>query len=141
TTLAGRIASLVSEREVPAASMLTITFTTAAAATLRSRLAAVLGSVASQVDIRTFHSFGLKVIRAWSVDLGFGHVPPAVYGRDDTRAILRRAADELGLALEPDPPSGEPDPWALCARTVDGSLGSVGVGGCAECVVWIASTS
>ncbi len=122
TTLAGRIAALVVDREVPAASMLTITFTTAAAATLRSRLATVLGSAATHVDIRTFHSFGLKVIRAWSTDLGFGHVPPVVYSRDDTRAILRQAAEELGLGLAPDQPTGEPDPWVLSVAKLAQSL-------------------
>src|SRR5919199_3333413 len=70
TTLAGRIAYLVSECQVPATAILAITFTTAAAATLRSRLSAVLGSTATHVDIRTFHSFGLKVIRTWSAELG-----------------------------------------------------------------------
>src|SRR5947207_6703858 len=63
TTLAGRIAYLVEERDVPPTSILAITFTTAAAVTLRMRLAAVLGPAATQLDIRTFHSFGLRVIR------------------------------------------------------------------------------
>jgi len=122
TTMAGRAAYLIAEREVPAASMLAITFTTAAAATLRGRLATVLGPTATYVDIRTFHSFGLKVIRSWSAELGFGHMPPVVYGRDETRAILRQAAQELGLELAPDQPIGEPDPWALSAAKLARSL-------------------
>ena len=105
TTLAGRIAYLVGERDVPPTSILAITFTTAAAATLRARLVTVLGSAATRVDIRTFHSFGLKVIRTWSDELGFGSTPPAVYGRDETRALLRQAAERLGLALTPDYPA------------------------------------
>jgi DNA helicase-2/ATP-dependent DNA helicase PcrA len=72
TTLAGRIAYLVGDRAVPPTSILAITFTTAAAAALRRQLQTVLGSTAAQVDIRTFHSFGLRVIRAWSEELGFG---------------------------------------------------------------------
>jgi DNA helicase II / ATP-dependent DNA helicase PcrA len=113
TTLAGRIAYLVGEREVPPTSMLAITFTTAAAATLRTRLATVLGPAAVRVDIRTFHSFGLRVIRTWSAELGYGYLPPAVYGREETRALLRQAAEEMGLALAPDRTTGEADPWAL----------------------------
>lgn len=120
--MAGRAAYLIAEREVPAASMLAITFTTAAAATLRGRLATVLGPTATYVDIRTFHSFGLKVIRSWSAELGFGHMPPVVYGRDETRAILRQAAQDLGLELAPDQPIGEPDPWALSAAKLARSL-------------------
>ena len=77
TTLAARIAYLVIDRSVPPTSILAITFTTAAAAALRRRLESVLGGAATQVDIRTFHSFGLRVIRSWSEELGFGHLPPA----------------------------------------------------------------
>src|SRR5215208_462012 len=99
TTLAGRIGHLVLEREVPAATILAITFTTAAAAALRARLVGVLGSAAAQVDIRTFHSFGLKVIRAWSEELGFRHLPPAVYGREDVRSLICEAARGLGIAV------------------------------------------
>ncbi|MBV9600247.1 MAG: UvrD-helicase domain-containing protein, partial [Chloroflexi bacterium] len=106
TTLAGRIAHLVSERDIPPTSILAITFTTAAAATLRSRLETVLGSAATRVDIRTFHSFGLRVIRTWSEELGFGHLPPAVYGREETRILLRKAATSIGLAVAPDRPTG-----------------------------------
>ena len=57
------------------------------------------GDAAAQVDIRTFHSFGLRVIRSWSEELGFGNTPPAVYGREDARAVLREAAREMGLAV------------------------------------------
>src|SRR5919199_3723686 len=113
TTLAGRIAYLVTERDVPPTSVLAITFTTAAAATLRTRLAGVLGPAAVRVDIRTFHSFGLRAIRTWSEELGFGHLPPAVYGREETRALLRKAAEELGLAVGPDDRAGDTDPWSL----------------------------
>jgi DNA helicase-2/ATP-dependent DNA helicase PcrA len=122
TTLAGRIAYLVGEREVPPTSILAITFTTAAAATLRSRLAIVLGPSASHVEIRTFHSFGLRVIRTWSEELGFQQTPPAVYGRDDSRALLRQAAERLGLALTPDHGSNDADPWALSVPKLERAL-------------------
>jgi DNA helicase II / ATP-dependent DNA helicase PcrA len=120
TTLAGRIAYLVSDRGVPPTSILAITFTTAAAAALRQRLETVLGGDAARVDIRTFHSFGLRVIRSWSEELGFGQLPPAVYGREDARAVLREAARELGLAVRADHPAGqESDPWALSLAQLD----------------------
>jgi len=120
TTLAGRIAYLVSERAVPPTSILAITFTTAAAAALRRRLETVLGGAAAHVDIRTFHSFGLRIIRSWSEELGFGQLPPAVYGREDARAVLREAARELGLAVRPEHMAGEQhDVWALSLAQLD----------------------
>jgi DNA helicase-2/ATP-dependent DNA helicase PcrA len=110
TTLAGRIAYLIAERSVPATSILAITFTTAAASALRRRLQAVLGGAASQVDVRTFHSLGLRLIRTWSDRLGFGTLPPAVYGREDAAAVLREAAAELGLAVAAERAAGGANP-------------------------------
>jgi superfamily I DNA/RNA helicase len=112
TTLAGRIAYLVLERRVSPTSILAITFTTAAAAAMRQRLAAVLGPLAHQVDIATFHALGLRLIRQWSQQLGYGGVP-AVYGRDDARALLREAAEGIGLAVALDDRCRPADPWAV----------------------------
>jgi DNA helicase-2/ATP-dependent DNA helicase PcrA len=112
TTLAGRIAYLVLERRVPATSILAMTFTTAAAGAMRQRLAGVLGSLAHQVDLATFHALGLRLIRQWSHQLGYGGVP-AVYSRDDARAVLREAAEGLGLAIAPDDRRRPADPWAV----------------------------
>ncbi len=110
--LAGRIAYLVVERNVPPSSILAITFTTVAAATLRQRLAGVLGDAANDVTITTFHALGLRLIKQWSHELGFGHSLPAVYGREDARAVLREAAAGLGLELAPEPGARDADPWA-----------------------------
>jgi DNA helicase-2/ATP-dependent DNA helicase PcrA len=112
TTLAGRIAYLVLERHVPATSILAITFTTAAATAMRQRLAGVLGALVHQVDIATFHALGLRLIRQWSHQLGYGGVP-AVYGRDDAQAVLRDAAEDLGLVVAPDDRRRPTDPWAV----------------------------
>ena len=87
TVLAGRIAYLVEERGISPASIMAITFTTAAAATLRTRVAGVLEGAAHDLTITTFHALGLRLIKQWSYQLGFGDRVPAVYGRDDARAL------------------------------------------------------
>src|ERR687886_2183597 len=115
TALAGRIAYLVEERRVSPSSVLAITFTTAAAATLRQRLAGVLGERAAAVDIATFHALGLRIVRQWSAELGFGLYPPAVYGRDDARAVLGDVARDIGLELAPERGDHDVDPWSLSA--------------------------
>src|SRR5919202_3015793 len=115
TALAGRIAYLVGERGVSPSSVLAITFPRAAAATLRQRLAGVLGERACSVDIATFHALGLRIVRQWSAELGFGLYPPAVYGRDDARAVLREVARDIGLELAPERGDREADPWSLSA--------------------------
>jgi DNA helicase-2/ATP-dependent DNA helicase PcrA len=113
TVLAGRIAYLVERRGVAPATILAITFTTAAAATLRQRLAGVLGDAAQDLTISTFHALGLRLIKQWSGELGFGDGMPAVYGRDDARALLREVASDFGLEVATDARGRNSDPWAL----------------------------
>src|SRR5919202_851405 len=115
TALAGRIAYLVEERGVASSSVLAITFPRAAAATLRQRLAGVLGERAAAVDIATFPALGLRIVRQWSAELGFGLYPPAVFGRDDARAVLREVATDIGLELAPERGDHDVDPWSLSA--------------------------
>ena len=98
-TLAARIAYLVAARGVTPAAVLAITFTTAAAHTLRRRLYAMLGDPGGAVDVTTFHALGLRIVRHWSDVLGF-HGPPIVYGAAATRALLRQAAATVGVDLE-----------------------------------------
>src|SRR5262252_6375301 len=109
TVLAGRIAYLVEQRGVPPASIMAITFTTTAAATLRGRLAAVLGAAAGELTITTFHALGLRLIKQWSRELGFGDFVPAVYGRDEAGALLRESATEFGLEIAADGRGRETD--------------------------------
>ena len=121
TVLAGRIAYLVDARGIPPSTIMAITFTTAAAATLRQRLAGVLGSAAHDLTITTFHALGLRLIKQWAYELGFRHAP-AVYGRDDSRALLRNAARTFGLQIAPEAPNSETDPWAMSIAKLSSSL-------------------
>jgi DNA helicase II / ATP-dependent DNA helicase PcrA len=117
--LVGRIAYMVEQRRIPPATILAITFTTVAAATLRQRLAGVLGQLAEELTVTTFHALGLRLIKQWSGELGFGDHLPAVYGRDDARAVLREAATGLGLQLAPELRERDPDPWAASLPKLD----------------------
>lgn len=121
TVLAGRIAYLVDARGISPTTIMAITFTTAAAATLRQRLAGVLGSAAQELTITTFHALGLRLIKQWGQELGFT-CAPAVYGREDARALLRRAASDLGLQIAPESRSRETDPWAMSVAKLASSL-------------------
>jgi uncharacterized protein (TIGR00375 family) len=62
-TLTHRIAHMVAERGVEAASCLAITFTRRAAAEMRERLAHLIPCDADRVAIHTFHSFALSILR------------------------------------------------------------------------------
>jgi DNA helicase II / ATP-dependent DNA helicase PcrA len=121
TVLAGRIAYLVDQRGISPSTIMAITFTTAAAATLRQRLAGVLGSAAQELTITTFHALGLRLIKQWAHELRFSHVP-AVYGREDARALLRQAATGLGLEIAPETPARDANPWAVSIARLASSL-------------------
>jgi DNA helicase II / ATP-dependent DNA helicase PcrA len=92
--LTHRIAYLIVERGIPAASCLAITFTRRAAAEMRERLAALLPADADRVPIHTFHSLGLAILRehAGAVGLGPGF---RIAGEAERVAML---AETLGLA-------------------------------------------
>ncbi len=122
TVLAGRIAYLVDERGVQPSTILAVTFTTAAAAALRLRLGSVLGTTAQDLTVTTFHAMGLRLIKQWSAELGFGHSFPAVYGRDDARALLREVATGFGLEVAIEGRRPKADPWVMSLSTLAGAV-------------------
>ena len=100
TVLAARIAYLVIARHVSPDSILTVSFTTKAARELRNRLVGVLGPLGREVDVTTFHAFGLRIIRHWVEELGLGPGPPIVYDEDDARTLLRDVAQRYDVDLK-----------------------------------------
>jgi len=68
--LTHRLAHLVLERNVPAASCLAITFTRKATEELQARLAVLLPKQAGQCAVHSFHSLGLSILRAHGSSLG-----------------------------------------------------------------------
>ncbi|CAH1678392.1 ATP-dependent DNA helicase UvrD/PcrA [Hyphomicrobiales bacterium] len=69
--LTHRIAHLVLDCDVPAASCLAITFTRKATEELRTRLAVLLAGAARDVAVHSFHSLGLAILRAHAERAGF----------------------------------------------------------------------
>jgi DNA helicase-2/ATP-dependent DNA helicase PcrA len=97
TVLAARAAYLVASRRAVPEGILALTFTAAAARELRARLGTVLGEPGRRVDVATYHSFGLRVVRRWPEALGYGPGPVAVCDDADALRLLRRAAAEAGV--------------------------------------------
>ena len=61
--LTTRIAYLIREKKVDPKSILAITFTNKAAQEMKSRVCDMLGNVGNIIQISTFHSFGLTIIK------------------------------------------------------------------------------
>lgn len=57
-----RVANIVRSRDVGPGNILCLTFTDAAASTMRQRLAGLLGTLAYRVGIHTFHGFATEII-------------------------------------------------------------------------------
>lgn len=62
--LAARIANILKQTDTAPQTILALTFTDAAATTMRERLFSMIGSTAYQVRIQTFHSFCDEIIRS-----------------------------------------------------------------------------
>ncbi len=87
-TLAERIGYLVRVCRVPPQRVLAFSFTRAAAATLRDRLALRLGPDGAAVDVTTFHAFGRRVVERWAADLGYDGPRLRVLSNEAARALL-----------------------------------------------------
>ncbi len=68
--LTHRLAHLIAERGVPAASCLAVTFTRRSTEELRARLAALLPPEAGACTVHSFHSLGLAILRAHGTAVG-----------------------------------------------------------------------
>lgn len=81
-----RIAQLVTHREVPAWRILAVTFTNKAAREMRERLQLLLGPVASNLTVATFHSAAAMILRR-----EIEHVPSMVNEPDVDALRLTRS--------------------------------------------------
>ena len=61
--LTTRIAYLIDEKNVSPFNILAITFTNKAAKEMQERLLNLIGDEAKCIQVSTFHSFGLKILR------------------------------------------------------------------------------
>lgn len=69
--LTHRIAFLMAEKEVAPWNILAITFTNKAAREMRERVASIVGGVAEDIWISTFHSMCVRILRRDIDRIGF----------------------------------------------------------------------
>ncbi|HIT21406.1 MAG TPA: UvrD-helicase domain-containing protein [Candidatus Scybalousia intestinigallinarum] len=94
--LTTRIAYLIEEKEVDPYHILAITFTNKAAKEMKTRLTTLVGEVANIVQVSTFHSFGLKILRENYVYLGY-EKNFCILDSDDSLSIIKRILKRLNL--------------------------------------------
>ncbi len=94
--LTTKIAYLIKELGIPPYHILAITFTNKAAREMKERIENLVGDVARDIQISTFHSFGLKIIRENATLLGYTS-NFVIMDSDDSITIIRKILKEMNL--------------------------------------------
>ena len=88
TVLVRRIAYIISELKVSPYNILAITFTNKAATEMKNRIEDMLGSVAENMWVGTFHSRCVRILRTCIDRLGYGR-DFLIYDSADTKTLLK----------------------------------------------------
>ena len=89
-----RVANLINEYNVKPSEILAITFTNKAANEMKERIHNVLGSVADNVRICTFHSFGLFILRHEYEYIGYER-NFTIIDSEDSLTLIKKILKEL----------------------------------------------
>ena len=92
-TITYRIANML-DKGIPAANILAVTFTNKAAKEMAERIRAVAGEAAYDMQISTFHSLGLRIVRE---NAEYFSLPSAftIYDQADQLSVVRKGLRQL----------------------------------------------
>ena len=96
--LTTRVAYLI-EQGINPYNILAITFTNKAANEMKERVVNLIGSETKNIQISTFHSFGLSIIKRHYKELGFKS-NFTILDSDDTLATIKRILKEMNLDIK-----------------------------------------
>lgn len=94
--LTTRIAYLIEEKKISPFHILAITFTNKAAKEMKERVERLIGAMARNIQISTFHSFGLKIIRENVEVLGYDH-NFVILDSEDSLTVIKRILKDKNL--------------------------------------------
>ncbi len=95
-TLTTKIAYLIEEEHVSPYNILAITFTNKAAKEMKDRLYSLIGQDASKLQVSTFHSFGLKLLRENYETLGYDK-NFVIMDSDDSLTVVKKILKDMDL--------------------------------------------
>jgi len=94
--LTTKIAYLIEETGISPYNILAITFTNKAAKEMNDRLYHMIGEVSKKIQVSTFHSFGLKILRENCEILGYKS-NFVIMDSEDTLSVIKKILKELNL--------------------------------------------
>lgn len=96
SVLTKRVAYLIKERNVSPKNIVAITFTNKAAKEMKERIIKEVGKEGYDIQISTFHSFGLRIIKENYEKLGF-EKNFTIIDSDDSLTVVKKILKEMGI--------------------------------------------
>ena len=103
--LTTRIAYLIEKENISPYNILAITFTNKAAKEMQARVIKLVGDYAKNMQISTFHSFGLRILRENYEKLGYDR-NFVIMDSDDSLTVVKKILKELDLDSKQFNPNG-----------------------------------
>ena len=95
-TVTYRIAHMIKEKGISPLSILALTFTNKAAREMKERAEALVGNDVHNLQISTFHSFSVRLLRIYGDRLGYGS-NFNIYDTDDQKSLINKIMKEINI--------------------------------------------
>lgn len=96
SVLTKRVAYLIKERNISPKNIVSITFTNKAAKEMKERIIKEVGKEGYDIQISTFHSFGLRIIKENYEKLGY-EKNFTIIDSDDSLTVVKKILKEMGI--------------------------------------------